>query len=748
MLQRRCSVIAVALGVLVLGGVAVPQAHASHERWVTIAARYCDRYDQIFANRARNNIMESLRDLGPDSPYLANGVANIIRPQIEAQAPQDACHPLANWRFTLGRSYRTRAVDGPWGSLAKVLEPFDTPIVTQPSVPLRDDDGNVTAGTIYGATTIRLTSAQNDLADEGSKLWLQGGTPEAPLTDPDEYGFGALRCATDNLNGDNVEWIAYPADGTKHVFCFAYYVKPPPTSGTIRIEKQLDGVPAGSGAQKIGFFGNISFAPGGAFSITAGPAPTDVGSVEFIRAAYRPGDPEWSFQEQLGPLASLESLNCVSKLAGQGGTGSTWRAIGDDPRQPGASIRLAEGDVMTCRFVDSASLPASGLVLRKITRNGTGAFGFDVTGTQETSVTAETTLPGLVAVAGPEGNTLGLPSGSYRIEETSPASSGAGTWALESVSCARSTPELVGDSIRLSLPVPGGTGDGCTFVNRFTPGGRITIDKVTLGGTATARFQIDPQFDPDTEYEQTATTTRPGEAVRAEGESTAHIPIGDYEIRETIAGSEGSRGDWRVNAVVCNGVPVPSIESHIRITLTADQPDQHCEFVNELLRNDPPEPPEPPAPPSEPVPPPAPVPGAPEGGVAGASVRPAELAITKRARPRQVPLGGLVRYRVVVRNRGPATARQVTIGEGVVATRRDLRLRASRGSCREQLPRYCVIGRLAAGERAVIRVTVRTRRPGRFLNSVAVNTATPQRTTRNKSARARLTVRAIPRFTG
>ena len=30
--------------------------------------------------------------------------------------------------------------------------------------------------------------------------------------------------------------------------------------------------------------------------------------------------------------------------------------------------------------------------------------------------------------------------------------------------------------------------------------------------------------------------------MRAEGESTAHIPIGDYEIRETIAGSEGSRG--------------------------------------------------------------------------------------------------------------------------------------------------------------------------------------------------------------
>jgi len=32
--------------------------------FVTIAARTCDRYEDISANKARNNIQESLRDLG------------------------------------------------------------------------------------------------------------------------------------------------------------------------------------------------------------------------------------------------------------------------------------------------------------------------------------------------------------------------------------------------------------------------------------------------------------------------------------------------------------------------------------------------------------------------------------------------------------------------------------------------------------------------------------------------------------
>ena len=98
--------------------------------------------------------------------------------------------------------------------------------------------------------------------------------PGTPITgNPNEYAFGALRCATDNLNGDNVEWIAYPAGGVNHVFCFAYYVMPAPTSGTIVVEKQIV-APVGTLPQRFRFTGNISYAtetPGGpgVFYLTA-----------------------------------------------------------------------------------------------------------------------------------------------------------------------------------------------------------------------------------------------------------------------------------------------------------------------------------------------------------------------------------------------------------------------------------------------------------------------------------------------
>ena len=62
--------------------------------------------------------------------------------------------------------------------------------------------------------TIGLNRDQVD-ASAGNHLWLQGGTPTDPVLfgDPQfagRYGFGALRCAIDDLNGDNVETIQFP----------------------------------------------------------------------------------------------------------------------------------------------------------------------------------------------------------------------------------------------------------------------------------------------------------------------------------------------------------------------------------------------------------------------------------------------------------------------------------------------------------------------------------------------------------
>ena len=210
--------------------------------------------------------MESLENLGVDTPYGQGGRPLLVDPATEAEF-QLACSPISNWQFTLGTDYKSRAVSGVWGSLSIVTGPFSPTIVTEANVPLLSDKGQDTGHTIAGATTIPLTDEQSKLAAQSSKLWIQGGTPTQPITDPVTYGFGALRCATDNLNGDNVEWISYPPDGT-HVFCFAYYVKPAPTSGTIIVRKEVSGLGSDE-PQKFRFTGNVSFAPGGEFFLTA-----------------------------------------------------------------------------------------------------------------------------------------------------------------------------------------------------------------------------------------------------------------------------------------------------------------------------------------------------------------------------------------------------------------------------------------------------------------------------------------------
>ena len=235
----------VLVAVALLAGCVLPATAgaATGDLRVTIAARSCDAYTDIFGNRARNNIMESLRDLGPDTPYGSNQAADPVRPEKEDLSPQSRCKPLPNWRFTLGKGYKSRAVSGPWGSLSIVTNPFATDAVTKSSTPLLNNAGQDTGDTIEGAATLTLTQEQANLAARPNSLWIQGGTTTDPVLNvpyPGEYGFGALRCAIDNLNGDNVEWIGFP-QGSKHVFCYAYYVKPPPTSGHDHRPQGADG---------------------------------------------------------------------------------------------------------------------------------------------------------------------------------------------------------------------------------------------------------------------------------------------------------------------------------------------------------------------------------------------------------------------------------------------------------------------------------------------------------------------------
>ncbi len=129
--------------------------------------------------------------------------------------------------------------------------------------------------------------------------------PVLDKTFPGQFGFGALRCAIDNLNGDNVEWIQFPA-GTTHVFCYAYYVRPPPTSGTIIIRKAL--VPGATQTKTFSFVGNVSYNPGGKFDLPVnGGAPAET---KFFRAATTGANP-WTAQETVPDGWTLANLGCT-----------------------------------------------------------------------------------------------------------------------------------------------------------------------------------------------------------------------------------------------------------------------------------------------------------------------------------------------------------------------------------------------------------------------------------------------------
>ena len=109
---------------------------------MTITARVCDAYTDIDANKARNNIQESLKDLGPDTPYSGINASKNVNPEIESRPPQDKCRPLSGWKFRLGTGIAGSKVTGPWGALSVVSSPYtNIELTTQPEIDERNDNG-------------------------------------------------------------------------------------------------------------------------------------------------------------------------------------------------------------------------------------------------------------------------------------------------------------------------------------------------------------------------------------------------------------------------------------------------------------------------------------------------------------------------------------------------------------------------------------------------------------------------------
>jgi uncharacterized repeat protein (TIGR01451 family) len=710
--------LAVLLCVVVLAGSASPALAqgSDHVYQVTFVARWCPAYTDVYANLLRSNIMESLHDLGPDSQYADPGL--LVNPVYEDAGVQLACHPLPGWQFTLGRYYETRAVTGAWGSLSRVTGPFLTDIITQRSAPLLDEHGNIVQGRrLAGSVTIELTPQQ---VASPNRLWVQGGTPSDPVlarmygtVDSPEYGFGVIRCAADKYNGDNVEYISFPT-GVTHVFCYAFYVKPPAASGTITIQKHVVDPPAGENPA-FPFHGSISFDPNG-FQLTNG------GSIDFYRAGNPPSP--WTVTESPVDDYPLESVKCQSTIHT-----SSWTITG-----PTASINLAAGDHVTCVYTNRYGPPPGGLTIVKISRGGVGRFSYTVTGRGGVhSASATTVAPNVPVVATPASTTLA--PGPYQISERTPRTP-EGTWRLGGVSCngVRSSPTRPVD-----VTVAGGAQVTCVFVNTFIPRGSISLAKITQGSTGKTNFLIASAQGPPVRYQQTATTTEHGVAAEAvpntPADVTDHLGLGSYRIIERPPPSVPA-GGWTLVGITCNGVQMPFSQGATMVKLTAVTPAVHCVFTNTFSRTPPPEPlPERPAQP-------APEPPSPLGSRADQPSAPSsDLAVTKRATPSTVTSGGVVTYRITVTNHGPDSASRVVLNDQAGGSSAIVSVMTDRGQCQTGTPIRCRLGTLKP--RQTVNITVRLRvtaGSSTFTNRVVVGTATYDPNLSNNAALASVAV--------
>jgi hypothetical protein len=569
------------LGAALLG-VSVPPPAASADTFVqqaatnpvykvTMVARSCAQYTDVFANRARNNIMESLRDLGPNTPY--NPFVQVLPSVEDGLAPQSTCTPLPNWTFTFGTGI-ARPVPGTNLSYVTGQSTVaNRSVTTAASTPLLDSVGNPTGTSIAGAATFTLTQTEVSLAQQGSRFWTQGGTSTDPLNQaqfPDEYGFAALRCATDNLNGDNVEWIGFP-NNVRHVFCYAFYITPPPGAGTVVIEKQVT-TPIDVTAP-FDFTGNLSFNPGGRFTLKVPPTGPQVAAQQFVRAETTPTTP-WVVTEDVADGFQLDAINCSSSLGASGSTAVVNLGAAT------VNIFLQEGETVTCRFVNSVPPPppGEGRVVKLLIGPPEGIpddvlptnWSFPWTSPGSTPASGTLDVPALAdRPSGDSGFITGLVPGTWTVSEQLPAPTPGWRWEFvegECISSDGSTATIAPDAgtgAPTGRPVlPSAGSSTCIFVNRLVPTGGIIIRLTTRGGVGSFGFVVNGvgagKLQQPIELVQGATTTAPDTRVVATGASTDPL-IGQFLITP-IRPATSPAGRWVVEGLpVCNVVGAPAL---------------------------------------------------------------------------------------------------------------------------------------------------------------------------------------------
>lgn len=508
---------------------------------VTLVARVCPSFADIMANRSRNNIMESLQNVGVNSLYTTAPNTGAVRPEVEElpESGQSACEPLNGWTFGMAQGTGGRDT-GSFGSLSKVRSPYQS-ATTVASTPELDAFGNDTGRTISGAVTYNLTSTQvSGLSNRSS--WVQGGVPGSPLNGNANIAFGTLRCAIDNANADNIEWLGV-TNGARHMYCYAYYVDTAEKSGTIVVRKV---VPQGGAGVSFGFGGDLSFTQNGDFTLAAG------GSQSFIRAAGE----TWTVSEN-NPVAPFEltGLACTSN--------NSLSLINTNLATRTASIRLGVADTVTCTYTNEAK-PKAKLTVYKVSNGALGTFGFDVSKDSTSLYSGETTVSEL----GTETLVTSQPAlapGNYKITETSLPSTPGGNWDDPTISCVDSSGAAVATSGSVATGATitlNGDNTECIVVNNFYANAKVKIVNKITGGTgaisANANFVSTSRMSPDRDFNRTLTNTTWGDA-GAQTTELAFLPFGSYDITGA-APTNTATSTWELDSLDCVGGATYSIQ--------------------------------------------------------------------------------------------------------------------------------------------------------------------------------------------
>ncbi|MFJ8041703.1 hypothetical protein ACIRBX_14525 [Kitasatospora sp. NPDC096147] len=567
---------------------------------VTFAARACDRYDQVMANKARNNVQESLRDLGPDSDYARTEAVSAAKEA--GGTPLPPCRPLPGWGFSTGTGFTGKTAATL--QLSTVRGFIRDGLDTQDETPELDSQGRPTGRTLAGAVTVQLNQAETAAAVQ-NRLIVQGGSPSRPLNGlQDQYGFAALRCSQDAINGDNVEYVTFPA-GARHVFCYYYAVTPPPGAGTITVVKQL--APGSNGPGSFRFEGNVSYADSNGDGVNDFPLTADTGkpgSVTFVRGETRDGDAPWTFQERVTPGWQPPGPPSCTIRDAQGGQG-TSRVTVDSAAT--TSIRLTAGDNVTCTYTNTRD--AGQALLQKQSTGSTGTFDIRLDtppGSPPIAIppvtTAQEDVPVEVASA------AGAAPGRYTLRERIPAPDATGSWQTPDAACDGTalpvttlppTPDAPNGTwtAERDIASPGGT--SCLLTNHFRPGGAIAIEKVSEGGTGTFAFAVTPhpsdrQAGPgDRTVTAEATTTAPGEPAAAHptGSTTGPVatalrvgPTHSYTVQELLP-APSATGRWVLAGADC-GAGASAVDlaaGTVELALTTAAPTPVCRFTNRFV---------------------------------------------------------------------------------------------------------------------------------------------------------------------